>query len=332
MNTFPIIDLHCDLLTYLAHGSGATIFDTDEIGVALPHLKAGNVTHQVLAIYSPTQKGSVAFAEKQLKPYQSLLETEHFYPITSAYDAASLSATDKVGVTVAIENASGLCEEDEKLDLAFQRLESMLEICEHLFYISFTHHPENRFGGGNFSDNVGLKPDGETLLDYMNGRKIAVDLSHSSDNLAHGIIDYITKHSLDIPIMASHSNFRKHCDHVRNLPNELAQAIVSRNGLIGMNFLRDYVHPTQPEQLFEHILYGLQADVAQDSLAFGADFFDTKILSQMMPDSVPFFFPEHENASKYPNLLKTLQDKNVDEARLQKLSYQNAIDFMKRFW
>ena len=62
-------------------------------------------------------------------------------------------------------------------------------------------------------------------------------LSHTSDALAHDIFNHIDKHKLAVPVIASHSNFRSVSDHVRNLPDEIANEIVNRNGLIGMNFL-----------------------------------------------------------------------------------------------
>jgi len=332
MNQLPIIDLHCDLLSFLAHRERASYYSMDEIGVALPYLKAGHVKHQVLAIYAPTKPGSVEFAQKELDAYRLLIKNEHYYPILNKKDSEQIFTNPKVGVTVAIENASVLCEENESLELAFERLEKYLKVCGHLFYISFTHHPENRFGGGNYSDNVGLKADGKVLLDYLHHRKIAVDLSHSSDNLAYDIINYIDAKSLNIPIIASHSNYRVHCGHVRNLPNELVQEIANRKGLIGMNFLRAYIHQMKPEHLIEHILHGIKENVSIDQIAFGADFFDIKVLSEMNPERVPFFFPEHANASKYPIVLEELAKRGVSGTILKKLAYQNTLDFIQRNW
>ncbi len=70
-----------------------------------------------------------------------------------------------------------------------------------------THHGENRFGGGN-STGIGLKKDGEALLEYISEKKIAIDLSHTSDALAGDILNYIVKNKLGLSVLASHSNFR----------------------------------------------------------------------------------------------------------------------------
>ncbi|MEZ5040449.1 MAG: membrane dipeptidase [Saprospiraceae bacterium] len=327
---YPIVDLHCDLLLYLAKAPGAHINGTKDIGVTLPYLKAGNVRHQILAIFVPTGPGSVALAQKELEAYQNLLQHPDFYPITTAAEASGIATSSQIGVTVAIENASVFCEEDEPLALAFQRFDNLLEACGHFFYIGFTHHTENRFGGGNYSNNVGLKEDGKRLLEYMAGKAIAVDLAHASDNLAHGIINYITSKSLDVPVIASHSNFRSLTDHVRNLPNELVKEVVKRQGLIGMNFLRDYIHPSDPSFLLAHIKLGLQADVALDQLAFGADFFYRPAIS--VPERVPLFFPEHEDAGKYPVIIDDLSKAGIETGALEKLCYKNVLSYIERNW
>src|SRR5690606_14145701 len=130
---------------------------------------------------------------------------------------------------------------------------------------------ENRFGGGNFTPGVGLKPDGEELLRYLSSRRIALDLAHTSDATAYDLLTFIDRHSLDVPVIASHANFRAVHDNPRNLPLELVQEVVRRQGLIGINFLKKFVNPTRPEALLDHIGYGLAH--ARQALCFGADFF-----------------------------------------------------------
>jgi len=281
----PIVDLHCDLLYYLAHTKGASIHKTDEIGAALPHLQQGNVAIQ------------------------------------------NKSGT---GIILSIESAAGICTEEETIEQGFKNLETLQSIAGRILYISFTHHTENRFGGGNYSDNVGLKKDGEALLDYLSGRKIAVDLAHSSDALANDIFNYVDKHSLDIPIIASHSNFRELCNHVRNLPDEFVQEIINRKGLIGMNFLRAYIHDSQPEVLLDHFVYGIEKLKAKDNICFGADYFATKGFSD--PTRHPLFFPVHENASCFPIVVNQLRDKGFDQNMLEKVCYRNYLDFINKNW
>ncbi|WP_017730650.1 dipeptidase [Nafulsella turpanensis] len=327
---FPVFDLHCDLLSYLQSAPGADPAGVNDIGASLFYLQNGGVQLQVMAIYSDVRKGSTEGARAQAQVYKNLLSdyADYLVPVSDAQSVQGLVHSEKVGMVAAIENAAGFCEEDEPLEKGFEKLEEIINTTGPILYIGITHHTENRFGGGNFSE-AGLKPDGEALLEYLDGRKIAIDLSHTSDALAEGIFNYTAKHGLEVPIIASHSNFRSVMEHKRNLPDEFVQEIIARKGLIGMNFLRAYVNNERPEALEEHIRYGIEKG-AGDVLCFGADFFYTKD----HPDKsrIPFYFQEHENATKYAGILERLGAEGMDEEQLRKISYENAQSFMIRLW
>lgn len=323
MEKFPVVDLHCDLLSYL-NSVKDDPWDKSQLGCAIPFLKEGNVKLQVLAIYSDYQKGAVNRAIEQTQKFQKLLSgnTEHL----EQYLPTKVLGSDKIQTLVAIENATGFSAEEDSLDQCFRQLENLQSKCGPLLYIGITHHYVNRFGGGNYSGG-GLTEDGKVLLEYLSGKGIAIDFAHASDALARGVIDHIDKKGLDLPIMASHSNFRKIMEHPRNLPDDIALEVIKRGGLIGINFLRDYINPSRPEMLLEHIQYGWDLGGAK-SLAFGADFFYTLD----MPDKsrIPFFFKEHEDASKYPNLLSQLKNRGIHEDQISGLAYKNALEFIQR--
>ena len=326
----PVIDLHCDLLSYLHEVPGADPSVVNNIGASLFYLQKGGVKLQVMAIYSDVREGSSqrAWAQAQLfkglaRDYADILEA-----VYDVEDLHALGHSGKIGMVAAIENAAGFCEEKDSLKDGFAKLESLIAQAGPPLYISMTHHTENRFGGGNYSE-AGLKPDGEALLEYLHGRKIAIDLSHTSDALAEGVLTTISKKNLHVPVMASHSNFRSVWNHKRNLPDEFVQEILLRKGIIGINFLRAFVNNEKPSALEDHILYGLEKGAA-DALCFGADFFYTK----NHPDKsrVPFYFTEHENASCYEGILSRLYEKGVSKGQLRKIACQNAQTFIENLW
>ncbi|WNJ21299.1 membrane dipeptidase [Pontibacter sp. G13] len=325
MNKLPIIDLHCDLLSYLVNTPNGTPNDVDSIGAAIPHLKAGNVKAQTLAIFAATKDGSRAFGQAQFERFQQLLDEQVFVDLAQVSDWDELAASDQIGARFAIESGSAICEEEGPLEQAFNRLVEWEQSGHKPLYISFTHHPENRFGGGNYSDNVGLKSDGKALLEYLDGRGICVDLSHASDALAEGIFAHKAQQSLDVPIIASHSNFRHISGHVRNLPNELAQEIIHQGGLIGMNGLRDYIHPSDPMVWLEHFQYAMDLG-AEKSIAWGVDFFGTDFIAD--PARFPLFLPEMENASCYPFWNQAWLDRGISEDQLTDMAWRNAWNFM----
>ena len=326
---YPVIDLHCDLLAHMLDMSEPDPFKREGIGCSFPDLARGNVKLQVMAIYTATEKGSAALAEKQSEIFASLLAK---YPndCTLVHDLDTLGQitnSSKIGMIAAIENASGFCEEDEQLSIGFERLERIITNTKRVLYISLTHHAENRFGGGNYSD-VGLKEDGEKLLQYLNGKRIAVDFSHASDALAQDILDYLSKHNLDVPILASHSNYREVFNHVRNLPNDIAKAIIKRGGIIGVNFLRAFVHGKDPNALFEHMNHGITLG-GMNSICFGADYFATG--DHPDPSREPFYFKEHEDASCYPSIIESISEQVSPEA-IEGISSRNVMDYLTELW
>ena len=156
-----------------------------------------------------------------------------------------------------------------------------------------------------------------------------MDLAHASDRLAEDIFSYTDKQGLKLPIMASHSNFRTVWNHVRNLPDELAQEIINRGGLIGINFLRAYVDDEHPETLYNHFSYGKGLG-AQSRLALGADYFYTKDFHDT--SRYPLFHPEYENASCYPQVLNSLEEKGWAQEEVKKISWNNVKSFLIKLW
>ncbi len=311
------IDLHCDLTSYLIE-PGTSV--NGDIRCSLEKISAGNVKLQVMAFYSSTENGSVDYVRRQVEKYRSLLDLPDVYEFSPKEPVSN----ENLGIIAAIENASGLCEENQPIEEMFPNFEFISEKVN-LMYVGLTHHLENRFGGGNFT-TVGLKDDGKRLVEFLDNRKIAVDLSHTSDQLAFDILNFIDQNSLNIPIIASHSNMRSVCSHNRNLPDELVQEIVNRNGLIGLNFVKYFINPENPEDIYRHIEHALKLG-AEKNICFGADFFDDKA----HPDQsrYPFFFDELSDSSAYPKINEKVKQ-IFSEEFCSKLSHQNVLNYFKR--
>jgi microsomal dipeptidase-like Zn-dependent dipeptidase len=304
---YPVVDLHCDLLCFLAAEKDRSPFDPLSC-CSIPQLKEGNVEHQILAIFTETKKDSTQEGEKQLNAFKLLPKDSgiHF--------------------KLAIENASSFFEEHEKLENGFKRLQKALNEGHQFLYLSLTWNSENRFGGGNASQ-VGLKRDGEVLLEFLNEKKIAIDLSHTSDALALDILHYLDKKKMSIIPIASHSNFRSIAHHPRNLPDEIAKEIFRRKGIVGLNFVRGFIGK-EPHDFYRHIQHAIELG-GQEHLCFGADFFPEQDIPPEFNYLKPFFFSGFENSSCYPRLCALLASK-YSEQDLNLFSHQNFFSYLKR--
>jgi membrane dipeptidase len=330
MNPTPrIFDLHCDLLSYLGNRPHADPFDPD-MGCSIPHLRAGKVRLQVCAIYTGVESASPQKALRQAELFAQLPKKhkEYFYNPLSLDDFEKDSNQFKTGILAAIENAAGLANEEEALDKALSRIDQLQALCGGIFYLSLTHHGENRFGGGNYT-RVGLKDDGKIVLEYLSGKGICIDLSHTSDALAEDVLEFRAKKGLQLPVIASHSNFRAVWDHPRNLPDEWAKVIVQEKGLIGLNFVRAFLHNEDPSALFRHYEHALKLG-GEDAIAFGADFFYTADHPDL--SRIPFYHPSHQNASMFPKILDQWRVSGMSQEALGKIAFSNVAAFLERHY
>ena len=95
-------------------------------------------------------------------------------------------------------------------------------------HASLTWNEENDLGTGAKGDeNRGITEVGKTTIKKMNELGMVVDVSHANEKTFWGIYETSTK-----PIIASHSNARSLCDHVRNLTDEQIKAIAETGGWI----------------------------------------------------------------------------------------------------
>lgn len=322
----PIIDLHSDLLSFLSHQPGRSPEDPASRS-SHAQLLQGKVILQTLAIFTLTGHNSVHKGRTQVEHFKQLLS--HYPTLFASCRFPLDSRSSRVHILPAFENASCFSAESEPFADSIQRLEDYIRTIGPIFYISLTWDHENRFGGGNWT-TVGLKEDGKRLLEWMHGKKIAVDLSHTSDDLAHDILNFLDQGGLDIPVIASHSNFRVISGYPRNLPDELAREIVRRKGLIGLNFFAPFIHMTDPSAIVRHVEYALSLG-AEDSLCFGADFFCDgdfpNLKTKYQRNSA--YYPGLDNASVYPSLLQLLEKKlSLKEEQLLGLASKNAHRFL----
>lgn len=306
-----ICDLHCDLLVHLHMHPKSDAYDPSS-RASIPQMKKGGVILQVFAIYEETGPGSSHAGIGEFQIFKSLPVR---YPTVFPKE---------IRPSLAIENSSVFCDEQEPLATGLARLDQWAAEAGPIAYISLTWNQENRFGGGNVS-TTGLKPDGKTLLRWMDGKGIALDFSHTSDALADDLFNEIDKHSLKIRVLASHSNFRKVADVSRNLPDRIAKEIVRRKGVIGMNFVRKFVGTDGPSDFLRHVEHAEKLG-ALDHLCFGADFFNDSDSPPELEHLKPFYYEGFDNASCYPRMIELFRE-ILSEEQIEKIASKNLLHF-----
>lgn len=318
--TIPVCDLHCDLLSFLVMKENRDSH-FEQSRCSFPQLQGGGVHLQTLAIYCPTETHSTELGLRQLNAYKTLPQA--FIPLKESRFPLNCEK-NALYVLPSLENASTFAEESEPLSRALSRFEYFCQEAGPFLYVSLTWNTENRFGGGN-ATQIGLKKDGEALLEHLEGRGIAIDFSHTSDALACDILNHIEKKGLKLPVMASHSNFRSVTSHPRNLPDEIAKEIAKRNGIIGINLFRAFVGEQFEDSLVKIVSHAHKLDI-HNALCFGADFFCDLDFVTTLKYPPPFFHDNYANARCYPKI-QTLLERPFSKETVENICHKNFIRF-----
>ena len=192
--------------------------------------------------------------------------------------------------------------------------------------ITLTWDDENEAGFGCQSGcESGLKSAGKSLLKDMGKLNIAADVSHLN---RAGFYDAIWSGAR---VVASHSNcetvlskYRSDSEEKafacrRALNDEQIKMLIGCNGLIGINFYKNYLGDSGDdgfEAIYRHMAHILDMG-GENILAIGSDFDGCDIV------------PELDGVDKIPDLRRFLADKGMTETLLEKIFFENAENFFK---
>lgn len=192
--------------------------------------------------------------------------------------------------------------------------------------ITLTWNAENELGYGCQSgSDSGLKECGKALLRNMRELDIVADVSHLN---RAGFYDAI---SSGARVIASHSNSesvllktRKDSEDKffscrRSLNDEQIKLLIETNGLIGINFCRSFLGDKDDdgfEAVYRHMSHILNLG-GENVLAIGSDFDGCEIN------------PELAGIDKISCLYAFLNEKGMDSELLNKIFYDNAMNFFK---
>ncbi len=259
MNFF---DLHCDTATELYRRNLS--FDNNQT-----HINAANING-----YNLTQCFAVFFNDKKEFPEGM----DFFYAVIETV----FPQLHRPGLTplLTVEGAGVLAKDPdwiEKIHRAGCRMAGLV------------WNGKNPLATGAATDDrAKLTSLGKEAVLELIRRKIAVDVSHLSAAGTEEILE-IT----DAPIVASHSNAKAVCDHLRNLSDEVAKEIFARGGLVGLNLYPEFLSKENAgiDDLLRHAEHFLSLE-GDRGLALGCDLDGIDKLPETMTDfsSLPLLY------------------------------------------
>ncbi len=162
--------------------------------------------------------------------------------------------------------------------------------------IGLQHFFDNELGGSlHGQSNAGLTDFGKQVIIEAINKKMVIDVAHSSPAVVQDVLNLTTR-----PLLLSHSGIHSHCQHKRNIPDVLMQAIAKNGGVIGMGFWSEAVCDNSPKGIVGAIRAGIDA-IGVDHIALGSDYdgsvetqFDTSQMAVLTHEMLEQGFTEIE--------------------------------------
>lgn len=309
-----IADFHCDALSKLLMKPELSFDKASELDVNLERMQEGGVHLQAFAIYLPEVLGRGKFEHVmgQLELYRK--KVEH-------------SAQRSGGVKTLLwrEQVANLQTEVETAPWGLITLEGVDGLEGNLFYLELCFQMGVRIVGLTWNHanwaadgimekrGAGLTEKGKELVRLCNQMGMLLDVSHLSEKGFWELADLSER-----PFIASHSNSYSVCPHIRNLKDDQIQAIVARDGRIGLTFVPWFVKEANEiriENLLPHIEQICSLGGAHH-LMMGSDF-----------DGISTKVQGLEHAGCYPKLTEILL-KHYDEALVHGWLWGNAMRYL----
>lgn len=129
---------------------------------------------------------------------------------------------------------------------------------------------DNPFAGGSLGADRGLSELGKEAVRIINKMPLALDGAHLSEKSLADVLNLCEK-----PLIVSHADSRRLCNHPRNLSDDYLRAIADIGGAVGVTFVREFLceEPVKANivSIAEHI-YHMVDVMGIEHVGIGSDF------------------------------------------------------------
>lgn len=259
MNQIPVFDAHCDTISRVLK-TGESIYRNSGMVELEKTSAAFGCYCQLFALFANSARPGHATYDELIACFrQQICDNESYIcHCRTAEDAVQANRQGKAAAFLSVEGA-------ELLDCDLARLEQAAK--DGVIAINLTWNHANAISGsGRDEPERGLSALGRRFVARMEKLGVLVDVSHLSDPGFWDVMEQATK-----PIIASHSNARAVWDHTRNLTDAQITAIIKNQGIIGLNFYRDFIgHGEDFDAVRMHLDHMLDLG-AEKQVALGGD-------------------------------------------------------------
>ena len=236
---------------------------------------------------------------------EEMAECEEATMVTSYKEIEEAKKAGKFYILAGMEGLSGIAGDLDKIDELYDF---------GVRHAMLTWNEQNVLAGSHVTGG-GLTDRGREFVKEARRVGMLIDVSHISDE-AFWDIEKIA----DGPIIASHSNSRKICDHSRNLTDDMFLAICRSGGVAGINQYGPFVgQKPDLDTVCDHILHWLELDPEGRHIALGADL-----------DGCDQLVEGFDGIQSYPALAARLLQRGLTGPMIENIFWNNALGVMEQ--
>jgi membrane dipeptidase len=282
-------------------------------------------------------------AVKSIREYDAFVK-EHaadFIKVLTAADIGRAKAENKIGLIYGFQNAA-MIDTPGRVDAFFDMGVRIIQL---------TYNSLNQLGGGSLAPgNPGLTPYGRDVVERLNTKRIAIDLSHSGTQIC---LD--AARASQRPICISHTACKAVADSPRNKSDEELRLVAEKGGYVGIFFM-PYLNPGRAftsEHVADHIDHAIKV-CGEDHVGIGSDHgvndigdravaraYYGKIVAARRKQGISVT-GEDESILPYPDdmigpnqfrvLAATLLKRGYSTGRLEKVMGANFVRYCRDIW
>ncbi|MFD1777975.1 dipeptidase [Fredinandcohnia salidurans] len=300
-----IFDAHSDVLYKMWMDPTIDFANSSKLHINYDRLKASGSKVQSFAIYIPEQIKPESRFEVALEMveifYNKVVASSPLLKVVRTKEDILGLKEEEIGAFLTLEGC-------DAIDQSIVKLQTLLRLGVSSVGLTWNYANFVADGVGE-PRGAGLSSFGIEVVKEHNKASIWTDVSHLS---LKGFWDVMEV--ADYPI-ASHSNAMAICNHRRNLLDEQIQALIKKNGMIGITFVPQFLSNRETatiDDVIKHLDY-ICSFGGENHVGFGSDF-----------DGITDTTIGLENFSGYEGLVNKLL-KYYSEIQVKKFLYQNFV-------
>ncbi|GAB2778719.1 dipeptidase [Streptomyces daliensis] len=355
----PVVDGHNDLPWALREQVSYDLARRDiaadqsaHLHTDLPRLRAGGVGGQFWSVYVRTDLTGDSAVSACLEQIDVVRQLAARYPddLRLAFTADDMETARAEGRIASLMGAEG----GHSINNSLATLRALHQLG--VRYMTLTHNDTIDWADSATDEprHGGLSPFGEEVVREMNRVGMLVDLSHVAATTMRDALRVS-----EAPVLFSHSSARAVCDHPRNIPDDVLEALRGNGGVAMATFVPKFVLPeaiewTQAadENMRAHGLHPL--DTSEEAMRVHRAFEEAHPrpvataatvadhLDHMREvagvdhigiggdfDGTAFTPSGLDDVAGYPNLIAELLGRGWSETDLAKLTWENAVRVLR---